>query len=81
VLGIAGYLGDYPNAADLAAFMRSYRSGAADATFTVVQVNGGGYDPRQPHEEANTDIQYLEATGYPIPHVFYSTGRGPSGQG
>ncbi|KAH9023934.1 subtilisin-like protein [Lactarius hengduanensis] len=74
VLGIAGFLGDYPSPADLTAFMQKYRSEANDATFTVVEVNDGGYDPTHPHPEANMDIQYAEAMAYPTPHIFYSTG-------
>ncbi|KAH9021333.1 subtilisin-like protein [Lactarius pseudohatsudake] len=76
VLGIVGFLGDYPSPADLTAFMQKYRSEANDATFTVVEVNDGGYDPTHPHQEANTDIQYAEAMAYPTPHIFYSTGDG-----
>ncbi len=79
MVGIVGMLGDSPSPADLAAFMRKYRSEAADATFTVVPVNGGVYDPTNPHEEANLDTQYALAIAYPTPHIFYSTGRGPSG--
>ncbi|KAH8994722.1 subtilisin-like protein [Lactarius hatsudake] len=79
VLGVVGLLGDYPSPTDLTAFMQKYRSEAADATFTVVDVNDGGYDPTHPNEEANMDIQYAEAMAYPTPHIFYSTGRGPSG--
>ncbi|KAH8985691.1 subtilisin-like protein [Lactarius akahatsu] len=79
VLGIVGFLGDYPSQADLTAFMQKYRSEADDATFTVVEVNGGRYDPTHPNEEANMDIQYAEAMAYPTPHIFYSTGKGPSG--
>ncbi|KAH9164909.1 subtilisin-like protein [Lactarius sanguifluus] len=79
VLGIVGFLGDYPSPTDRTAFMRKYRSKAADATFTVVEVNGGGYDPTHPSIEANMDIQYAEAMAYPTPHIFYSTGQGPSG--
>ena len=56
-----------------------HASDAADATFTVVQVNGGGYDLSHPHIEANLDIQYAEAMRYPIPHIFYNTGQGLSG--
>ncbi|KAH8992671.1 hypothetical protein EDB92DRAFT_1856868 [Lactarius akahatsu] len=67
VLGIVGFLGDYPSPADLTAFMQKYRSEADDATFTVVKVNDG---------EANMDIQYTEAMAYPTPHIFYSTGLG-----
>ncbi|KAH9160013.1 subtilisin-like protein [Lactarius sanguifluus] len=79
VLGIVGFLGQYPSPADMGAFMRKFRSEADDATFTVVEVNGGGYDPTHPHEEANLDMQYAEAMAYPTPHIFYSTGGGPSG--
>ncbi|KAH9179049.1 subtilisin-like protein [Lactarius sanguifluus] len=79
VLGIVGFLGNYPSPTDLTAFMQKYRSEAGDATFTVVEVNGEEYDPTHPHEEANMDIQYAEAMAYPNPHIFYSTGYGPSG--
>ncbi|KAH8997742.1 subtilisin-like protein [Lactarius hatsudake] len=76
VLGIVGFLGDYPSQADLEAFMRKYRSEAADATFTIVEVNCGGYDPTNANVEANVDIQYAEAMAYLTPHIFYSTGQG-----
>ncbi|KAH8997691.1 subtilisin-like protein [Lactarius hatsudake] len=74
-LGIVGFLDDYPSPADLEAFMRKYRSDAEDATFTVTQINDGGYDPENPAEESNLDLQYAEAMAYPTPHIFYSTGR------
>ncbi|KAH9004795.1 subtilisin-like protein [Lactarius hatsudake] len=77
VLGIAGFLGDSPSPADLLAFMRKYRN-VDDATYEVVKINGGGYDPTHPDEEANMDIQYAEAMAYPTPHIFYSTGKGQS---
>ncbi|KAH9044202.1 subtilisin-like protein [Lactarius hengduanensis] len=80
VLGVVGFLGDYPSPRDLAAFMQKYRSYAADATFAVVEVNGGGYDPTHPEIEANVDIQYAEAMAYPTPHIFYSTAPGPSNE-
>ncbi|KAH9062387.1 subtilisin-like protein [Lactarius vividus] len=79
VLGVVGLLGDDPSPADLWEFMGKYRPEAEDATFTVVEINGGGYDPTHPHEEANLDIQYAEAMAYPTPHIFYSTGKGPLG--
>ncbi|KAH9062451.1 subtilisin-like protein [Lactarius vividus] len=80
VLGVVGLLEDYPSQTDLTAFMQKYRSEANDATYTVVAANGGGYDPTHPNEEANMDIQYAEAMAYPTPHIFYSTGQGPSGR-
>ncbi|KAH8997145.1 subtilisin-like protein [Lactarius hatsudake] len=78
VLGVVGFLGDYPSPTDLLAFMRKYLE-ADDATYTVAEIRGGGYDPTHPHIEANTDIQYAEAMAYPTPHIFYSTGQGPTG--
>ncbi|KAH8983893.1 subtilisin-like protein [Lactarius hatsudake] len=81
VLGVVGLLDDYPSPTDLTAFMQKYRSDADDATYTVVRVNGGGYDPTHPHAEANMDIQYAEAMAYPTPHIFYSTAPGPSDTG
>ncbi|KAH8983891.1 peptidase S8/S53 domain-containing protein [Lactarius hatsudake] len=77
-LGVVGLLGDYPSPTDLTAFMQKYRSDADDATFAVIEVNGGGYDPTHPNFEPNMDIQYAEAMAYPTPHIFYSTGLGPS---
>ncbi|KAH9060350.1 subtilisin-like protein [Lactarius deliciosus] len=77
-LGIAGFLNDYPSPTDLKAFMRKYRSDGKKATFTVMRVNNGGYDPKRPAVEANLDLQYAMAMAYPTPHIFYSTGQGRS---
>ncbi|KAF8262587.1 subtilisin-like protein [Lactarius quietus] len=79
MLAIVGYLWDYPSPSDLRAFMEKYRTGGADGTYTVVQVNYGGYDPSHPNGEANAAIQYAQGMAYPTPLVFYSTGRGPEG--
>ncbi|KAH9036773.1 subtilisin-like protein [Lactarius deliciosus] len=77
-LGILGILNDYPSPEDLARFMSVYRSDGTNAAITVVQVNGGGYDPTNPTTEANLDTQYATAMAYPTPVIFYSTGRGPA---
>ena len=61
--------------------MREYRSDAVDATFTVVQVNDGRYDPTQLDFETNPNIQYSETLVYLTPHIFYSIGREPDGEG
>ncbi|KAH9035171.1 subtilisin-like protein [Lactarius deliciosus] len=74
VLGVAGYLRDYPNPDDLRQFMNEYRSDATSATYSVVQIKDGGYDPSKPTVEANLNIQYTSAIAYPTPHIFYSTG-------
>ncbi|KAH9057761.1 subtilisin-like protein [Lactarius vividus] len=76
-LGIAGYGNQYPSPQDLAAFMVEYRTDGEDATFNVVQINGGRYDPNKPGLEGSLDIQYAQAMAYPTPHVYYSTGGTP----
>ena len=75
-LAVVGFLDDYPSRTDLTAFMRKYRTDGADAMFTVVEVNHGSYDPSNPNDEANLDIQYSQGIAYPTPQVFHSTGRG-----
>ncbi|KAF8262119.1 peptidase S8/S53 domain-containing protein [Lactarius quietus] len=79
ILGIVGFSWEYPSRPDLRLFMQNYRSDGAYATFSVVQVNDGLYDPSDPGMEANLDMQYAQGIAYPIRHIFYSTGRGPSG--
>ncbi|KAH8987026.1 subtilisin-like protein [Lactarius akahatsu] len=74
VLGVAGYNGDWPSLDDLRQFMNQYRFDATDATYRVVQINGGGYDPSNPATEANLNMQYTSAIAYPTTHIFYSTG-------
>ncbi|KAH8981133.1 subtilisin-like protein [Lactarius akahatsu] len=60
VVGVAGFLGEYPNPVDLISYMRKYRPDGIDATYTVTLVNGGGYNPNTPGEEANADLQLTE---------------------
>ncbi|KAH9018608.1 subtilisin-like protein [Lactarius hengduanensis] len=74
MLGVAGYLGDWPSLVDLRIFMNQYRSDAADATYRVVQIEGGGYNPNNPATEPNLNMQYTSAIAYPTTHIFYSTG-------
>ncbi|KAH8983470.1 subtilisin-like protein [Lactarius akahatsu] len=74
VLGVLGLIDEYPSYADLTQFMINFRLDAIAATFTVQQVNDGGFDPSRPGKEANADIQYAAAMTYPTPHIFYSTG-------
>ncbi|KAH9018849.1 subtilisin-like protein [Lactarius pseudohatsudake] len=74
MLGIAGYHGDWPNLDDLSQFMNRYRFDATDATYRVVQIKGGGYNPNNPANEANLNMQYTSAIAYPTTQIFYSTG-------
>ncbi|KAF8264270.1 subtilisin-like protein [Lactarius quietus] len=79
VLGTVGYglSGSYkgPSMVDLRAFMNLYRADGVDATFTVVQLNGGGYDLSNPDKEGDLGIEYASAIAYPTPNVYYSVGR------
>ncbi|KAH8993849.1 subtilisin-like protein [Lactarius hatsudake] len=74
MLGVAGYLGDWPSPDDLREFMNQFRSDATDATYRVVQIKGGGYDPSKPAIEPDLNIQYTSAIAYPTTNIFYSTG-------
>ena len=73
-LGILGIDDDYPGELDLTRFMEIYRSEAIDADFSVEQMNGGDYNPRNPGYFANFGIQYAAALTYPTPLIFYSLG-------
>ncbi|KAI9451810.1 subtilisin-like protein [Lactarius psammicola] len=73
-LGITGYNNEFPSPKDLTAFMTEFCPGAESATFTVKRINGGGFDPKKPGEEASLNMQYAQAIAYPTPHTFYSIG-------
>ncbi|KAH9010173.1 subtilisin-like protein [Lactarius deliciosus] len=76
-LGVFGFRGQYPSETDLTVFMTYLRSDVQPpslATFTVELVNGGEYDPVNPGDEANVDVQYASAMAYPTPIIFYSIG-------
>ncbi|KAF8257734.1 peptidase S8/S53 domain-containing protein [Lactarius quietus] len=64
-LGIVGFNWQYPSLQDLRL-----------CDFDVVLVGNGAYDPRNPGDEANLDMQYAQGIAYPIRHIFYSTGPG-----
>lgn len=76
-LGVAGYLGEFANDADLQTFFKKFRTDAVGGTFQHVQVNGGGNNQNQPGVEANLDIQYTEGMSFPTPNIYYSTGGSP----
>ncbi|KAF8270562.1 subtilisin-like protein [Lactarius quietus] len=74
VIGVLGLKGSYPSPADLAMFMEAFRTDAIDAKFAFEQINNGGYNPSEPHTEANDNIQYTAAITYLTPQIFYSVG-------
>ncbi|KAF8903511.1 peptidase S8/S53 domain-containing protein [Gymnopilus junonius] len=76
-LGVAGYLDEFANTADLQSFFKKFRTDAVGSSFTTVQVNGGGNDQTDPGVEANLDIQYTTGISFPTPNIYYSTGGSP----
>ncbi|KAF9522419.1 peptidase S8/S53 domain-containing protein [Crepidotus variabilis] len=76
-LGVAGYLQEYANRADLQTFLKKYRTDAVGGSFTTQLVNGGLDNQNQPGVEANLDIQYTVGISYPTPNIYYSTGGSP----
>ncbi|KAF8266364.1 peptidase S8/S53 domain-containing protein [Lactarius quietus] len=79
VLGTVGYDsgGHYvgPSLMDLRKFMDIFRNDGVDTTFTLVQLNGGKYDPSNPGGEGDLNIEYASAIAYPTPNVYYSVGE------
>ncbi|RDX48143.1 subtilisin-like protein [Lentinus brumalis] len=76
-IGIAGYLDEFANHADLQTFFNRFRTDVVAQNFTTVRVNNGGDDQSDPGVEANLDIQYTEGITAPTPNVYYSTGGSP----
>jgi len=76
-LGVAGYLDQFANRADLQTFLATFRQDAEGTNFTTTLVNGGLDDQTQPGVEANLDIQYTEGISAPTPNIYYSTGGSP----
>ncbi|KJA25711.1 hypothetical protein HYPSUDRAFT_64438 [Hypholoma sublateritium FD-334 SS-4] len=76
-LGVAGYLGEFANTADLQTFYKTFRTDAVGTTFSVVLVNGGLNTQSSPGVEANLDIQYTNGISFPTPNIYYSTGGSP----
>ncbi|KAF8261121.1 subtilisin-like protein [Lactarius quietus] len=74
MLGIGGFIGQYPSPEDLSLFMENFRTEGSDATYTVPLVNGGTYNPKTPGTEANQNVQYTAAMTYPTRLIYYSTG-------
>ncbi|TFK39451.1 peptidase S8/S53 domain-containing protein [Crucibulum laeve] len=76
-LGVAGYLEEFANRADLQTFFNRFRTDAVGSSFSTVTVNGGLDDQTDPGVEANLDIQYTTGISFPTPNIYYSTGGSP----
>ena len=48
----------YPRPADLPSFMEQYRLDTVDATYSVVQINGGAYSTDDPSFAGDVDMEY-----------------------
>ncbi|ODA83680.1 hypothetical protein RJ55_02195 [Drechmeria coniospora] len=78
-LGVAGFLEQYANFADTQSFLLETKPELAGRNFSVELVNGGRnpQDAAEAGAEANLDVQYAMAVGYPAAVTYYSThGRG-----
>jgi len=80
LMGIAGFLEQYPFKSDLEIFLKKYATeGNAAQTFTCTPVNNGTCPQSgvTPGTEANLDVQYARAITESISNVFYSTAGSP----
>ncbi|KAJ6560214.1 subtilisin-like protein [Mycena capillaripes] len=81
-IGIAGYLEDFANRADLQTFYEDQVPAAAavNSTYTFISV-AGGLDPQDVDEigaESNLDTQFAFGLSFPIASTYFSTaGRPP----
>lgn len=76
--GVAGFDKSYANFADVNDFLQQYapRIHSAGYSFSTTSISGGG-DPQSQELaglEAQTDLEYSIAIGYPTRVAFYSTG-------
>jgi tripeptidyl-peptidase-1 len=79
LMGIAGFLEQWPFTSDLSTFLKSYATeGNSGQSFTCTLINGGTCPQSgTPGIEANLDVQYARAITEDIPNIFYSVGGSP----
>lgn len=76
-IGIAGYVDQYANEADLTRFLSNLRPDLpASTNFTILTVDGGAnvQNASSAGEEANLDVQYTVGLASGVPTTFYSVG-------
>lgn len=83
MIGIGGFLEEYPSTKDLQNFMNKYATqNNKDQSYSCVTVNGGKCPTSgQSTLEADLDTQYVRAITEKIPNVYYSTGGRPPENG
>ncbi|TFY52231.1 hypothetical protein EVJ58_g10131 [Rhodofomes roseus] len=80
-LAVTGYIGQWPQEADLMTFLEEHRPDINPATtWTLVDLDGGS-DPQSPDDagiEADLDTQYTIGLATDVPVTFISVGGGSS---
>ncbi|KAF8265081.1 peptidase S8/S53 domain-containing protein [Lactarius quietus] len=66
-----------PSPTDLTLFMEQFVSNGTNATYKVVQIKGGAYEPSQPNDQEDFNVQFAAGITHPTPIIFYSTGGYP----
>ncbi|KAF9814359.1 hypothetical protein IEO21_05154 [Rhodonia placenta] len=78
-LVVTGYNNEYPSTTDLVDFLGPFQSAESSSTsYTVVEIDGGSYDPSNPGVEADIDIQYTVGLAIGVPVTFTSVGESAS---
>ncbi|EPS94692.1 hypothetical protein FOMPIDRAFT_1054842 [Fomitopsis schrenkii] len=74
-LVVTGYDSQYPGANDLSNFLSEFRTDInSSTTCTVVELDGGSYDPDWAGYEANLDVEYTIGLATGVPVYFISVG-------
>ncbi|KAF9347527.1 hypothetical protein BGX26_000993 [Mortierella sp. AD094] len=73
-IGVAGFLEEFANKADLQIFCKKYRLACVGSSYTTIQLDGGGNNQSKPGIEADLDVQIVSALAFPNPVTFYSVG-------
>lgn len=76
-IGIAGYLDEFASFSDLKLFTTEFRPAAINATFKVIEFNGGQNNQSNPGGEADLDVQTTTGLTFPTPNIYFSTGGSP----
>ncbi|KAF7344287.1 Serine protease S53 [Mycena venus] len=77
VLGVAGYIDEFANFADLALFLQNLRPDLVGSNFTVVEIDDGENDQTQQNAgiEADLDIEMTVGLAGGVPTTFISVGE------
>ncbi|KAH9921038.1 family S53 protease-like protein [Fomitopsis serialis] len=76
---VTGYDNQYPDPSDMSNFLSKYRTDInSSTTWTIVELDGGSYDPTNPGDEADLDVQYTVGLATGVPVYFISVGESTS---